>query len=236
MRTVISGATGDIGFAIAEALAPEHELILLGYKNEAAMRRLRERTGTPAARCFMGDLADEAVVTRFAEACLSDGQPVGQFIHTVGAAHIGLVQDMTRSDWERVIGVNLTSAFLLTKAILPGMIAGKSGRMLFVSSIWAREGAGMEVAYSAAKGGLDSFARALAKEVAPSGIAVNAVDLGMVNTKMNAHLDAGEVAAVEAEIPVGRQCTPAECAAFIRTLLAAPAYMTGQRIGFDGGW
>ena len=131
---------------------------------------------------------------------------------------------------------NLTAAFLLTRKILPGMIRRKSGKILYVSSIWGRVGAGLEVAYSAAKGGLDSFARALAKEVGPSQIAVNTLDLGMVDTRMNAHLTGEEKAAIEEEIPMGRQATVEECAVFAENLLEAPNYMTGQSIGFDGGW
>ncbi len=116
------------------------------------------------------------------------------------------------------------------------MISAKKGRIINISSIWGNVGASCEVAYSASKGGVNSFTRALAKEVAPSNVQVNAVAFGAIDTEMNSHLSEEEKAAFEEEIPAGRMGTPKEAAAFIYHMATAPSYMTGQIVTFDGGY
>lgn len=235
MRIVISGATGDIGSALARKLGEKHDLILIGRSGSGRLEELRRELGIREEACFLGDMTRPEEVEEFTRRCLKE-RPVDAFVHAMGRAWFGLLQDMRPEDWNEILGINLTAAYLLTRKILPGMVRRQSGKILYVSSIWGRVGAGMEVAYSAAKGGLDALAKALAKEVAPSGIAVNAVDFGMVDTRMNSHLTEEEIRAIEEEIPVGRQATVEECADFVARVLEIPNYMTGQVIGFDGGW
>ena len=115
------------------------------------------------------------------------------------------------------------------------MVSRKQGKIVNISSMWGTAGASCEVAYSAAKSGLHGLTKALAKELAPSNIQVNALACGVIDTEMNGRLDAEERAALEEEIPAGRYGTPAEAAEAVLMLAEAPAYLTGQIIGLDGG-
>ena len=116
------------------------------------------------------------------------------------------------------------------------MLKSHSGSIINVSSVWGQRGASMEVAYSASKGGVDSFTKALAKELAASNIAVNAVSCGYIDTDMNSHLTAEEVDEIIAEIPADRIGQPREVAELILKIAESPSYLTGQIIGIDGGW
>jgi 3-oxoacyl-[acyl-carrier protein] reductase len=116
------------------------------------------------------------------------------------------------------------------------MVHQKSGKILNISSVWGDFGASCEVAYSATKGGINSFTKALARELAPSNISVNAIAFGAIDTRMNQGLSEDERTALETEIPFGRMATADEAAEFIKSILALPAYCTGDIIKFDGGW
>ena len=158
-------------------------------------------------------------------------------VNNAGISYVGLLQDMDPADWYRVISTNLTSVFNLSHLALPGMIRQHAGSIINISSIWGKTGASMEVAYSASKGGVDAFTRALAREVAPSGIRVNAVACGVIDTAMNAHLDLQEKADLADEIGLGRFGAPEEIAAVVRFLASEEAsYITGQIIIADGGF
>ncbi len=236
---IISGASGDIGSAIANALAvPGNALCLLAHENIEALLAIAEQCTKRQVPCLtlQGDLASETFATTVAERTVSEFGHIDAFIHAAGIAHIGLLSDLTLSDWYRLIDSNLSSAFLCTKAILPHMIRRQNGRILYLSSVWGARGASCEAAYSATKGALDSMTKALAKEMAPSGIAVNALAPGLVSTKMNACFTAEELAAICEDIPAGRVTTPAEVAQTVLLLLQAPIYLTGQIIGLNGGW
>lgn len=157
-------------------------------------------------------------------------------VNNAGISHIGLLQDMTPMQWDDIIRTNLSSVFYTSRVIIPYFLQEKHGRIINVSSVWGSVGASTEVAYSTTKGGINAFTKALAKELAPSGIPVNAVACGMIDTSMNSFLDPEELAAVIDEIPAGRAGTPQEAAALIRQVAEAPDYMTGQIITLDGGW
>ena len=166
-------------------------------------------------------------------------QQAGQIdvlIHNAGISHIGLLSDMTLEEWWRVIDTNLNSCFYLSHELIPQMVHRKEGKLLFVSSVWGNVGASMEVAYSASKGGINSFTRALAKELAPSNIQVNAVAFGVIDTQMNQCFSEEERRALKEEIPADRMGTCAEAAEMISQVLHSPAYLTGQVITMDGGW
>ena len=126
--------------------------------------------------------------------------------------------------------------FYTAKAIVPSMIRHKSGNIINISSMWGSVGASCEVAYSATKGGMNAFTKALAKELAPNGVAVNAIACGVVDTDMNGMLSPEEKAELAEEIPVGKFCTPDEIAEVVLGIIKAPSYMTGQIIGVDGGY
>ena len=143
---------------------------------------------------------------------------------------------MTPDDWDHMIRTDLSSCFYLSRLAIPRMLRAGSGKLIFLSSVWGSRGASCEVAYSAAKGGVNSFTRALAKELAPSNIQVNAIAPGAIDTDMNAWLDAEERRALEDEIPAGRLGTAEEVAALVCQLAAAPAYFTGNILTLSGGW
>ena len=149
---------------------------------------------------------------------------------------------MTDEEWDRILSVNLSSVFYTSRAAIPLFLKnrrsgeGVPGRILNISSVWGNVGASCEAAYSATKGGVNSLTRALAKELAPSGIPVNAIACGCVDTRMNAQLSAEEKAELSEEIPAGRFAQPSEIARAVLSLIHAPAYLTGQIVTVDGGW
>lgn len=233
---IVTGASRGIGAAIAGQLAAEgYDLRLCCRNNIDKLNTLAEdlksRCGADI-QCFCGDVSDPA----FCSALLSGADKTDVLINNAGVSHIGLLQDMKDSDWRELMGVNLDSAFYLTRAVIPLMLKSHSGRIINVSSVWGRVGASMEAAYSASKGALDSLTRAMARELAPSGIAVNALACGFIDTDMNSHLSEEEKKDLYEQIPAGRPGTPEEVAACISLLLKAPVYLTGQIISLDGGW
>lgn len=239
MKTyLITGASGGIGSGIAKKLASEGcRLVLCGNKNSTALTETVQSLGDDAVvKTFLGDLSNEAFVNRMVQESLREFGKIDGIVHAAGIASLGLMTDLSLTDWNDIFGVNLTSAFLLSKALAPHFISRKEGKIILLSSVWGGRGASCEVAYSATKGGIDSFTKALAKELAPSGIAVNALAPGMVDTPMNGMLSEEEKEQIIDEIPACRMTTPEEVAEMVSLLLKAPSYLTGQVIGFNGGW
>lgn len=239
MKTyLITGASGGIGSGIAKKLASEGcRLVLCGNKNSTALTETVQSLGDDAVvKTFLGDLSNEAFVNRMVQESLREFGKIDGIVHAAGIASLGLMTDLSLTDWNDIFGANLTSAFLLSKALAPHFISRKEGKIILLSSVWGGRGASCEVAYSATKGGIDSFTKALAKELAPSGIAVNALAPGMVDTPMNGMLSEEEKAQIIDEIPACRMTTPEEVAEMVSLLLKAPSYLTGQVIGFNGGW
>ena len=157
-------------------------------------------------------------------------------VNNAGIAWLGLLTDMTNADWDRMIGTNLSSAFYCSRAAIPYMVSKKQGRIINISSMWGRTGASCEAAYSAAKAGLNGLTMALAKELAPSNIQVNAVACGVIDTDMNGCLSEEDKYSLQEEIPAGRFGTPEETADLVFDLAENHPYMTGQILGFDGGF
>ena len=157
-------------------------------------------------------------------------------VNNAGVAHIGLLMDLADEEWRRIIDTNLSSVFYCCREAVPKMVSKKSGRIINISSMWGTVGASCEAAYSASKSGIHGLTRALAKELAPSGISVNAIACGVIDTIMNAQLDNTERKELAEEIPAGRFCSPEEIAEVIWQITNTPIYMTGQIIGVDGGY
>lgn len=157
-------------------------------------------------------------------------------INNAGVSYWGLLEDMSICDWDKVIQTNLSSCFYCTKEALPSMIHNKAGCIINISSIWGHSGASCEVAYSASKAGIHGYTKALAKELAPSNVQVNAVSLGVMDTQMNAAYSDEELEVLREEIPAGRFGTPKEAAQMIWQLANSPSYLTGQIIRMDGGF
>ena len=161
---------------------------------------------------------------------------VDVLVNNAGISIIGLLQDLSFEDWNRILSANLSSVFHCAKLAIPGMIHNHSGKIINISSVWGVCGASCEVAYSATKGGINALTRALAKELAPSNIQVNAIACGAIDTEMNAFLSEEEKESLMAEIPAGRMGQPDEVAALVLQLITGNEYLTGQVIQLDGGW
>ena len=233
---IVTGASRGIGAAVARQLAADgYDLSLCCRNNKDSLTALAEELKAgygSRVHCFFGDVSDPA----FCRELLTPFDTPDVLVNNAGVSYVGLLQDMADSEWDKLMGVNLNSAFYLSRAVIPLMLKAHSGRIINVSSVWGRVGASMEAAYSASKGALDSFTRALSRELAPSGIAVNALACGFIDTEMNDHLSEEEKKDLYEQIPAGRPGTPKEAAACISLLLKAPVYLTGQVISLDGGW
>lgn len=157
-------------------------------------------------------------------------------VNNAGISTFNLAQDVSDDELEEMLDANVKDMFRLTRAVIPYLLRASDGRILNMSSVWGVVGASMESVYSLTKGAVNAFTEALGKELAPNHIPVNAIAIGCVDTDMNGWMSAEERAQLEDEIPYGRMCTAAEVADLVRLLAAAPAYLTGQIIRFDGGW
>ncbi len=232
----ITGASRGIGKAIAHTFAREgFHLYLVCKNNLASMQQFADSlrdTYHTKVHCYAVDLADTTAL----EAFLDTLPNMDVIVNNAGISYVGLVTDMSLSDWNQVISVNLTSAFLICKKLLPSMVRNKSGKIINISSVWGNVGASTEVAYSTTKGGLNSFTKALAKELAPSHIQVNAIACGLIDTDMNTCFSEEDLQNVVSEIPADRMGQPEEVAALCLQLVQAPDYLTGQIISLDGGW
>ena len=235
-KALITGASRGIGAAIAEMLAQEgYDLVLLCRQSKEKIEQLKEKlTGSYGIECrtYLCDVSDAAQV----EKVFAKVGEVDVLVNNAAISYVGLLTDMSVDDWQRVIGTNLNALFYTCKQAVPGMVFRKSGKIINISSVWGKAGASMEVAYSAAKGGVDSFTRALAKELAPSNIQVNAVAFGVIDTEMNACFSEEEKQILIEEIPADRMGTAKEAAQMVKQVLFSPSYLTGQVITMDGGW
>lgn len=233
---LITGASRGIGKAIAEAFAADgYDLYLTCFTSRAQLTKLCDGLSARfsiRAVPFVGDMGDCDTVTRLFELI----PRLDVLVNNAGISHIGLLSDMTPAQWHRLIATNLDACFYTCRLAIPLMVHEKSGRIINISSIWGNAGASMESAYSASKGAVNSLTKALAKELAPSNIQVNAIACGVIDTDMNRCFSAEEMRALIEEIPADRLGAPEEVAALALQLAHAPAYMTGQILTIDGGF
>ena len=157
-------------------------------------------------------------------------------VNNAGISHVGLLTDMSVDEWHHVMATNLDSLFYTSKFGVPKMLTKHSGKIINISSVWGNVGASMEVAYSASKGAVNTFTKALAKELAPSNIQVNAIACGLIDTDMNACFSEEDLHYIIEEIPADRIGQPEEVARLCYMLAESPEYLTGQIITMDGGW
>lgn len=158
-------------------------------------------------------------------------------VNNAGVAFDGLITETDEIDFDRIIDVNLKGVFNCCKSVVPSMVSRQSGKIINISSMWGQVGASCEVAYSASKAGVIGLTKALAKELAPSGITVNAIAPGLIETSMNSHLSVEELADFVGTIPLGRMGNADEIAAAIEFLASEKAdYITGQVLGINGGY
>lgn len=238
MNILITGASRGIGRAVAIEFAKNnHNIIICAKSDLEGLQNTKRLVENENVSCYIGlcDVTNKESVKEF----ISDSaKAIGQtdiLINNAGISYIGLIQDMSLDDWNKVLNTNLTSAFLMSKYIIPEMLKKQSGHIINISSVWGNIGASMEVAYSASKGGINSFTKALAKELAPSNISVNAISPEFIDTDMNKVFEKDELNAIFEEIPMGRAGKPSEVAKLIYKI-AMSDYITGQIITVDGGW
>lgn len=233
-KVIITGGSRGIGAESVKAFALLGDNVAFIYRNsdEHALA-LSNETG---AHPIKADLSDCAYAKSAVEDAISYLGGVDILVNNVGISHIGLFTDMTTEEYKRLMGTNLDSAVFCSQSVLPAMIHQKSGRIINVSSMWGQVGASCEVIYSASKAALIGFTKALAKEVGPSGITVNCISPGVINTEMNASLDPSILAELADETPLSRIGTAREVSdAVIFIASESASFITGQVIGVNGG-
>ncbi|MBB6452857.1 3-oxoacyl-[acyl-carrier protein] reductase [Salirhabdus euzebyi] len=236
-RTVlITGASGEIGGSIAKVLINEGWQVLLHYnENQGKISELIADSPEEAVLGFIkADLGTSDGISHFLKHLHF---PIDAFVHASGKALYGTFQQMTDTNMEEMIQLHVQSPWKITRHILPDMLKKRFGHIVMISSIWGEKGASNEVLYSSVKGAQNSFVKALAKETALSGISVNAVSPGLIQTKMNNFLDKEEMELVVEDIPAGRAGDPEEIANVVSFLLSPKAsYINGQVINVNGAW
>ena len=232
---LISGGDRGIGAAAARAFHAAGYRVAVLYRTnaDAAAALEKELPGCVAVQCDVASRASCEVAFHAAERALGR---VDVLVCNAGIAQQKLFTDITPEEWQHMLDVNLSGAFHLCQLALPGMIRRKAGRILTVSSMWGQTGGSCEVHYSAAKAGLIGLTKALAKEEGPSGITVNCVAPGVIDTDMMAAFTAEDKAALAEETPVGRLGRADEVAKLLVYLAGEDAgYITGQVFGVNGG-
>lgn len=241
MNTVlITGSSRGIGAAIARRLAEKYKIVINYNKSkEPALALLEElRQINPNVIAVKADLSKEAEVDYLFKTAEANFGHVDILVNNAGRSYLGLIQDMDFEKWQEIINTNLNSVFLATKRALEPMISQKSGVIINISSIWGKEGAALEAAYSASKGAINSFTKALSKELAPSNIRVNAIAPGVVLTDMmKEDFSKRELDLIREDIGLGRFADPKEIADLIAYLVSDEAsYITGSIIDINGGF
>lgn len=240
LRTIlITGASSGIGAATAIAFAkPNNRLILVSRKNREGLKKIEDEGRERGAEVLsiLADVSDYEACKLLVQQAVERFGTIDLLVNDAGVSHIGLFQDMTPDEWQRVMNVNIGSVMNLCHLVIPSMVHRHHGRIINISSVWGNVGASCEAVYSASKGAINSFTKALAKELAPSNIQVNAIAFGAIETPMNAWLSKEEAEALADEIPAEREGTKEEAAQMICMVADAPDYLTGQIITMDGGW
>ena len=235
-RALITGASRGIGAETARALAEDgYDLVLVCRRSMNRLEELKkELEGTYDICCqtILCDVSDAGQV----ETMIKQAGEIHVLVNNAAISYVGLLTDMSIQQWHEVMDTNLNALFYICRLVIPQMVQRKAGRIINVSSVWGNVGASMEVAYSTAKGGVNSFTKALAKELAPSGIQVNGVAFGVIDTDMNACFTREEMESLREEIPADRIGSAREAGEMIRQMLYLPDYLTGQMIAMDGGW
>ncbi len=235
---LITGASGGIGSAIAKELAePECSLFLHYYENHAAIKELALACEEKGANVTLiranlaANYGDRELLASIEQMTFHT------IIHNAGTSLFGLFTEMSNKELMDLMNIHLLNPMKITQSLLPNMIQRREGKIVVISSIWGLAGASCEVAYSAAKGGLNSFVKGLAKEVAPSNIQVNGVAPGAIQTKMHEKLEAGVTLELEDEIPANRIGMPKDVAHAVSFLCSDKAdYINGQILSVNGAW
>lgn len=236
---LITGASRGIGKAVAVKFAKKgYNVVINCAHREQELLQAQKEIEAYQVSCtaFLGDMGDLETCERMYKLIRKQYGGLDVLVNNAGVSYVGLLQDMSADDWNQIMTTNLTSVFNCCKLAIPFMLEQKQGKIINISSVWGNVGASCEVAYSATKGGINAFTRALAKELAPSNIQVNAVACGAIDTEMNQWMEEDELIGLVEDIPTGRLGRAEEVADLVYHLGYKNAYLTGQVIGLDGGW
>jgi len=236
---LITGSSRGIGKAIAVKFAKKgyHVIINCAHNEEVLLKTKAEiESYQVSCHAYLGDMGNYDTAKELFQQIKKLYGHVDVLVNNAGISYVGLFTDMTPEDWNRVITTNLNSVYNCCSLAIPEMIKNKYGKIINISSVWGNVGASCEVAYSASKGGMNSLTKALAKELAPSNIQVNAIACGAIDTEMNHFLADDELMQLIDEIPASRLGRAEEVADLVYHLAYKNEYLTGQIIGLDGGW
>jgi len=236
---VITGASRGIGKAIAIELAGKDTNIVINCVNNVdklnEVKSIIEEKGS-VCETFIGDMGNYSDVQKMFDMCLQRFGQVDVLINNAGISVVGLFQDMGENEWHRICNTNIDSVFNCCHFAVKDMMKRHCGKIINISSVWGLYGASCEVAYSATKGAVNSFTKALAKELGPSGICVNCVAPGVIETEMNSHLTKEDFDCLCEETPLERLGKAEEVAKTVRFLASENAdFITGQVVNVDGG-
>lgn len=237
---LVTGASKGIGAATAILFAQKGYNVVINYNNSYESASLLAKSLGSNGYSVMthkANVANKLEVDLMVKETLYKFGSLDILVNNAGIAHQGLITDTDEIDFDNIVDVNLKGVFNCCKAVTPSMVSRQTGRIINVSSMWGQVGASCEVAYSAAKAGVIGLTKALAKELAPSGITVNCVAPGLIETSMNSHLSVEDLTDFVQEIPLGRMGSADEVAATIEFLASEKAeYITGQILGVNGGF
>ena len=229
MNVVITGGSRGIGADTVRLYAARGDTVSFLYEKEHEAAQVV--SGETGARAICCDVADARAVSR----AFSEIGPVDVLVNNAGICHYGLISQITPDEWRRIFAVNVDGAFYCIRAALPSMLERQSGAIVNVSSMWGQVGASCEAAYSATKGALIALTKALAKELGPSNIRVNAVAPGVIQTDMCSGIASEVLESLREETPIERLGTATDIAQAVAYLADAP-FVTGQILGVNGGF
>ncbi len=238
---IITGASRGIGKGAALALAKMGANVIINYNKNKAMAEETQKEVISLggkAEIFGADVSDFSACQKMVEFAIEKFGGVDALVNNAGISPMQAPFDMTgKEEWDKVFSVNVFGTFNCTKAVLPHMISKKRGSIVNLSSVWGIVGGSCEAVYSSSKAAVIGFTKAMAKELAPSGIRVNALAPGMIDTDMNSHFGEDDIEEIKNEIPLGRIGTITDMGNIIAFLCSDESgYITGETIKADGGW
>lgn len=239
MKTaLITGGTKGIGKAIALAFLQRGYEVVLNYNSDQQAAIATQEEFNIQGYCpilLRADVSDELQVKNMFKEFFSIYGKLDVLVNNAGISKVKVIQDTTVGDWDKVFAVNAKSAFLCSREVANKMIFAGGGSIVNVASVWGEVGASCEVAYSASKGAVIAFTKALAKELAPSNVRVNCVSPGVIDTAMNSHLTDDEMRELVEEIPAGRIGLPSDVGEAV-AFIAENSYITGEILSVGGGF